>query len=612
MMKLGSVVWLLRYRLMRPILNTVTSFYNRCYWLIVYPLYKALFSVAWIIRWRIIQGLVNVVTSWVWMLRWRIGYPLIKKYYSLVWIMRWRVIGVIVDRLRAWQWMLRWRVFHPIGKKLYSVIWVVRWRIIRRMADNFRTWLWILRWRIVHPIVKKLYSAVWVIRWRILRPSLNYFQYLVWYARWKLIYPVLKSVVPTAVLRLLYPARARGIVQFLKDLRIQSIPLRSFGQYSAQCNVMPCEVVEPVAVDTPAPRVFPLEDNNFLVPISLGFLFPAVSVIALESATVFGRSNMVFARNTLFHHDLYQFSHDFTSEELHGKIRVLPIKKLVKQYETVTREVYYPLAALFLDSCSSNYAHWLTEVLPRIHVFSNGFTQRSSIVGEQDPAARVYPSIPLLIDAGLHANIEASLLAVVGESAQVVRVANCTTVLVDKLLVTTPTGYVPFDRRSSNQQGNNEGVFSSKALQSLRSHLSSVLPRPLSNMPKRIFLKRNTKARSMLNADDIEKRLVTQGFEAVSTELMSFAEQFHLFAAVDTVVGATGAAFANLIFCKPTAKIIICIAKFENTSYGYWQNLACASGNQVSYVFGKIAPTLVKSIHSDFVVDELDVLKAIK
>jgi len=115
----------------------------------------------------------------------------------------------------------------------------------------------------------------------------------------------------------------------------------------------------------------------------------------------------------------------------------------------------------------------------------------------------------------------------------------------------------------------------------------------------------------MLNAEAIEHRLLQEGFVSVSTELMTFAEQFHTFSGADVVVGATGAAFANLIFCRPNAKIVICIARFENTSYGYWQNLACAAGNTVTYVLGRIAPTLVKSIHSDFVIDETDLLDAL-
>ena len=647
-MKLRSVGWLVRYRLLQPLLNMLVNAYQRCYWSLGYPLYKAVHSAAWIIRWRVIRGLANLARTWLWLLRWRVGYPLVKTFYSVVWVLRWRVIRGLANSARTWLWVLRWRVGYPLVKTFYSVVWVLRWRVIRGTANRARSGLWVLRWRVghplarklhsirwilrwrvafpivhklrsmvwiwrwrvVYPIVKKFYSAKWILRWRVLRPLANYLRYLAWYVRWRLLYPLLKSVVPTAVLRVLYPARARGLVQFLKDLRIESIALLSFGQYAAQSRVVSRQLAAPEAVVTPQAQVFPHEDSSFLGTTRTGFRFPAVSVITLEGATVFGRSNMVFAHNALLHHDLYQFTHDFTSEELHGKIRVLPVKNLVKPYEAVTHTVHYPQAALFMDSCSSNYAHWLTEVLPRINAFRNGLTPGSATLDEPDSSG-VNPSMPLLVDAGLHANIEASLLAVIGEAAHVIRVANCTDVQVDRLLITTPTGYVPFDRRSNNLQGHSEGVFSPKALQALRDHLAAVLPMPLTPMPKRIFLKRNTKARAMLNADDVEKRLLMHGFESVSTELLSFAEQFHLFAGAETVVGATGAAFANLIFCKPTAKIVICIAKFENTSYGYWQNLACASGNRVSYVFGKIAPALIKSIHSDFMVDELDVLNAI-
>lgn len=475
----------------------------------------------------------------------------------------------------------------------------------------------------------KLSSVPWILRYRLLQPVLNWVVFIyhrffrvrlhpvyrgmrqvAWILRWRIGYPVTKLFLPSFIVRALYPARSRGLVRFLKDRSVQSVPLRNFGHHSADADAPQTQIYAAARVAAPQALMFPAHAGLSLSKADQDYDFPPTCVQTIRHATVIGRSNMVFADGVLQHHALYRFSHDFTSEELHGKIRISPETSTVKRYEISPKERLFDQAAMFLDSCSSNYAHWLTEVLPRINAYWNGLGQTDGASIKRRICDDGQP-MPLLLDDKLHPNIENSLRAVVGQHARVVRVANTEHVEVSQLMVTTPTGYVPFDRRSFKLQGHSEGVFSPTALQQLRQHLSATLPEPSQPPPKKIFLKRNTKVRSMLNAESIETRLSQEGFTSVSTELMSFAEQFHTFSGADIVVGATGAAFANLIFCKPNAKIVICIARFENTSYGYWQNLACASGNRVIYVLGKIPLRMVKGIHSDFVVDEADLVSAL-
>ena len=49
------------------------------------------------------------------------------------------------------------------------------------------------------------------------------------------------------------------------------------------------------------------------------------------------------------------------------------------------------------------------------------------------------------------------------------------------------------------------------------------------------------------------------GFESIYTGDLSFEEQVKLFDGADVVAGATGAAFANIAFCRPGTKIICII-----------------------------------------------------
>lgn len=61
----------------------------------------------------------------------------------------------------------------------------------------------------------------------------------------------------------------------------------------------------------------------------------------------------------------------------------------------------------------------------------------------------------------------------------------------------------------------------------------------------------------------------------------------------EIIIGPSGAAFANIMFCKSDAKILIFIPKYKYTSYWYWQNIACASGKKISYILGEEEATTI-------------------
>ena len=62
------------------------------------------------------------------------------------------------------------------------------------------------------------------------------------------------------------------------------------------------------------------------------------------------------------------------------------------------------------------------------------------------------------------------------------------------------------------------------------------------------------------------------GFEVVRPEALGVVEQISLFRHATVVVGATGAAFANCLFCPPAAKIF----EIQPSNYtGIWTRGLC-------------------------------------
>jgi hypothetical protein len=463
------------------------------------------------------------------------------------------------------------------------------------LADFYRFRLrhyWILR------IPKEaVWTALWFIRWKILHPAAIAVWWAVWFIRWKVLHPAIREVISRVSPRHIHMFVDQGVAALWRCWPKPSMPLLSLtAAVTARAGKIET-LGSPERVSLPALGVYPAESRSVLPPTSEAYEFPSIVVAELFDAVVSGCSNLVRSNGVTVHHDLYRFSHDFTSEELHGKILIDPRKNIVKHY--LKPEIRHDLAvaAGFTDSCSQNYAHWLTEVLPRINLFCR-------LVRE----AR----IPLIVDAGLHANIEESLRAVAGDKAEIIRLGPDDAARVKRLLVTSPTGYIPFGRRSLEKLGHSHGIFSPYALALMCKHLGSVLEKPVPDLPTKVFLRRNSLTRVMRNEQELEEKLVSRGFSVIQPECLSFAEQYRLFANAEVIVGATSAGLANLVFCSKSTRVIICLSTHPDHSFGYWHNMAAALGNKVNYVFGPAVGPAAHSLHADFLVDVDAAMRAIE
>lgn len=370
-------------------------------------------------------------------------------------------------------------------------------------------------------------------------------------------------------------------------------PLVRLAAFAAKRQV--CRLTEAESVQTPSPSVFPAKAARRLVPPHLEYRFPEISITPIPQGLATGGTNLVMTNEAVICHDLYDFSRDYTSEELNGRAYIWPDKgRIAWMMSTVPRQVLAK-AACFTDACAANYAHWITEVLPRINLFC---------------ASPLSTNVPIVINDGLHRNIMESLDLVTKGSHEIVAVTTGAAIGADVMYVVSAAGYVPFERRTNRLRNHSHGLFSPSGLLSMRDRLLNGIGRTSCENARHIVIRRNSTIRNIANAQEIEETLVARGFTVVEPEHLSFAEQVAVFSNAETVVGATGAAFANLIFCKPSTRIIILISDFRYMPYWYWQNMACAVGNRITYVLGKCMGRF-PHLHSNFAVNSADVLDAV-
>ena len=79
------------------------------------------------------------------------------------------------------------------------------------------------------------------------------------------------------------------------------------------------------------------------------------------------------------------------------------------------------------------------------------------------------------------------------------------------------------------------------------------------NNNNKIFLDRSSSKYShcqITNNDEFKRMLKIKGFTSYKVEELTFEEQIFLFQQASIIIGAHGAAFTNIIYCKPNTKII--------------------------------------------------------
>lgn len=366
-------------------------------------------------------------------------------------------------------------------------------------------------------------------------------------------------------------------------------PLTKLSEFARKSGTPIYKLADAVVVDMPKPIVFPDSDQSYLISPHERFKFPEIYIATINNALVSGGTNLILSGNEVICHDLYDFERDFTSEELHGRTLIDPKHTRIRWLLRDDAPEPIPAVAAFVDACGSNYAHWMTEVLPRIILFC---------------AEARFRDVPIVVNDGLHTNIMESLLLVAGAEREIITLPIGRSLAAAQLYLTSAAGYVPFERRTNKLPGHSHGVFSPWAFEMLRKHLHA-LDRKTEReaWPEKIFLRRNSGVRRIANVSELEKLMFSKGYVIVEPEKLTFLQQIQLFNHAKVIVSPTGAALANAVACKPGAQVVVLMGKHQDMIYGYWNNLLGPLGVNVSYVLGNIIENHHLGIHGDFKVN---------
>lgn len=103
---------------------------------------------------------------------------------------------------------------------------------------------------------------------------------------------------------------------------------------------------------------------------------------------------------------------------------------------------------------------------------------------------------------------------------------------------------------------------------------------------KRVFLSRRNNSARPYNQEEVENYLQQHGFVTMFLEDVPFAQQVRLFQSAKFIIGPTGAALANIIFCSPGTAVMRLVGSakpYEN----YFANLASIGGARITDLHGE-------------------------
>jgi capsular polysaccharide biosynthesis protein len=216
-------------------------------------------------------------------------------------------------------------------------------------------------------------------------------------------------------------------------------------------------------------------------------------------------------------------------------------------YILLPKATYLPGAwTSLIGRFSTGYYHWMTDDLPRL-----------ALLGEFPPETKILVRGPLRS----YQKESLRMLAILDR----VRETSEKHLVVEDYYFSSPTSMT--------------GCTNPYAIQWLRKQYLPLMARE--ETPKKFFIQRKGKTRGIINQKEVAHHYRSKGWAVVDLEELSLPEQIALFHNAEEIVGEHGAAFTNLIWCRPGCRVLeLCAHNFLN---GCYEGIAISLGLRHSF-----------------------------
>lgn len=184
------------------------------------------------------------------------------------------------------------------------------------------------------------------------------------------------------------------------------------------------------------------------------------------------------------------------------------------------------------------------------------------------------------------------------------------TYLVEKLYYVSNLNFIVPNFKDPKLISKFDAVFNVESINFLRKNLLSL--KTQKEYPKRIFLTRiGASDRRKFNEDEILQVLEKYGFESLQAENHSIEEQISIFNNAEIIVGGSGGAFTNLVFCNTNCKVI-CLTNYK-IDISIFSTIAAYLKIDMLYITdGNKDLSDMKGIHESFYIEKNELEGIIK
>lgn len=330
---------------------------------------------------------------------------------------------------------------------------------------------------------------------------------------------------------------------------------------------------------------------------------PAINIYRLANAKIIGGTNFICTKGYMLHPDVFIPPFHISPAELNGII-TLNLKDLsASLYSRSISNI--DCAISLLGPCTGNYAHWLTETLPKV-VIANSL--------------ECCKKFPFLVDQWIHPNFLSSIKLLDQFNRDIIRVPRWATISIESLIEISPAAHIPPEHRYFAQTkklaepNSADFPFSMYALNLLRNSGKAETEGDHTGA-KKLYLYRAPEScgnmRQVINIKEVEKIVKEHGYTMLDPAKLSFKDQIVAFSNARKIISPLGAALANTIFSPPGCKIVGLSPYYPNANYYFFSNLMGALGHEMYYVLGEQKAQWGHPAHKNFEVDMAAFEKAI-
>jgi len=358
----------------------------------------------------------------------------------------------------------------------------------------------------------------------------------------------IKSITPKPVWRFLSNSQKKyfrlKLILFVKISKNNILPLRCYFKKKTK-NIIWLDTIEPVKTFRRSLSVDAFEPdygqkNEFEV------IKPRVNLYEFENATVHGESSHIILSDSVVmerlpHVPVNQCDYSTAFIKAHDSEFAI----FGSKYERIVVD-----KGFFLGGNGSwNYYHWTLEIVAKLKYFLSLNIDPTDIKIILPNNAKNIKSFSVILEIFLENKYNFIFIS----RKQVAKVKKIYT-------ITTPSNVV-FNTSHGGVFKRNYFFYDKESIDFIRETVlsSSQYKYFIENISKKIcskkvYLARKSDAERSYNQYEVLNLVVEQGFKPVYLEELSFFQQVYLFQNADIVIGASGAAWTNIIYTKPGTK----------------------------------------------------------